>query len=80
MERVVTESGLDWTIARPPRLTNGGLTGSYGIEDNRMPRGRRALSRADVAHFLLEELEHRAHIHRIVGMAAVTQPSRGQFM
>jgi putative NADH-flavin reductase len=80
MERVVTESGLDWTIARPPRLTNGGLTGSYGIEDNRMPRGRRALSRADVAHFLLEELEQRAHIHRIVGMAAATQPSRGQFM
>ena len=37
-----------------------------------MPRGARlTVSRADVAHFLLEELEHRAHVHRIVGMASV---------
>ena len=28
MERAVTSSDLDWTIARPPRLTNGPLTKS----------------------------------------------------
>jgi hypothetical protein len=55
MERVVTGSGLDWTIIRPPRLTNGPLTGHYQIEVNRMPRPRLAVSRADVAHFLLDE-------------------------
>src|SRR3989454_3634946 len=27
MERLVRESGLDWTIVRPPRLTNGRATG-----------------------------------------------------
>jgi len=72
MERVVTASGLDWTIARPPRLTNGPLTRRYGVADDRMPRGARlTVSRADVAYFLLEELEHRAHLRRIVGIASV---------
>ena len=47
------------------------LTTEARVRYDRMPRGRRALSRADLAHFLLEELEHRAHVHRIVGMAAV---------
>jgi putative NADH-flavin reductase len=70
MERVVMESDLDWTIARPPRLTHDGLTGHYAVEEGRLPRGGRAVGRADVAHFLLEELQHRAHLKRIVGMAA----------
>jgi len=74
MERIVMASGLDWTIVRPPRLTNGRLTRHYGVADDRLPRGARlTVSRADVAHFLLEELEHRAHIHRIVGMASVKE-------
>jgi putative NADH-flavin reductase len=80
MERVVTASDLDWTIARPPRLTNGPLTRHYGAEDDHMPRdGRSAatatLSRADVAHFLLEELEHPAHVRRIVGLASAKGPA-----
>ena len=70
MERIVMASGLDWTIARPPRLTNGRLTGHYGVEDDRMPRGGRTVSRADVAHFLLEELDRGAHVRRMVGMAS----------
>jgi putative NADH-flavin reductase len=69
MERVITLSELDWTIARPPRLTNGPLTKCYHIEDGRMPRGKRSLSRADVAHFLLCEVEQGAHARQIVGMA-----------
>jgi putative NADH-flavin reductase len=69
MERVVVASGLDWTIARPPKLTNGPLTTRYLVENGRMPRGKLWLSRADVAHFLLGELDRAAHAHRIVGMA-----------
>jgi putative NADH-flavin reductase len=69
MERVVTASVLDWTIVRPPRLTNGPLTKRYQIEDNRMPRPRLPVSRADVAHFLLDEVEQGAHRNRMVGMA-----------
>ncbi|MFL5312930.1 MAG: NAD(P)H-binding protein [Myxococcales bacterium] len=72
MERIVRASGLDWTIARPPRLTNGVLTRAYGVADGRMPRGAGlTISRADVADFLLDELEHPAHIGRIVGLASV---------
>ena len=69
MERIVTASDLDWTIVRPPRLTNGPLTARYHVADNRFPPGRQTLSRADVAHFLLDELEHRAHVRHVVGQA-----------
>jgi putative NADH-flavin reductase len=69
MEQAIMTSSLDWTIARPPRLTNGPLTKHYLVEDGRMPRGKRRVSRADVAHFLLGELHQAAHVRRIVGMA-----------
>ena len=39
MERIVVASALDWTIARPPRLTNGPLNGP-------LRRGGRALARS----------------------------------
>jgi putative NADH-flavin reductase len=71
MERIVMESGLDWTIARPPRLTNGPLTGRYRVADDQLPNrsALTSISRADVAHFLVSELEQRLHIHHIVGVA-----------
>ena len=69
MERVVMASGLEWTIARPPKLTNGPLTENYQVENGRMPHGRISISRADVAHFLLGELESDAHAREIIGMA-----------
>ena len=70
MERTVMASGLEWTIARPPRLTNGPLTARYRVEDDRLPTrsGFASIRRADVAHFLLAELERGAHTRRIVGM------------
>jgi putative NADH-flavin reductase len=72
MERLVMASGLDWTIARPPRLTNGPLTGRYRVANDRLPNrsALASISRADVAHFLLSELEHGTHIHHIVGVTA----------
>ena len=75
MERIVTSSDRYWTVVRPPRLTNGPLTGRYRIENDRMPRGGGSVSRADVAHFLLEELERGAHVRRMVGMAPTKAPA-----
>jgi putative NADH-flavin reductase len=69
MERIVMAGNLDWSIIRPPRLTNGRLTGRYVIENGHMPRGGMAVSRADVGHYLLDELEHCAHLRQIAGMA-----------
>jgi putative NADH-flavin reductase len=72
MERILSASGLDWTIARPPRLTDGPLTHAYGVADGRMPPGAcLTVSRADVADFLLDEVEHPAHVRQIVGMASL---------
>jgi putative NADH-flavin reductase len=69
MERIITASDLDWTIVRPPRLTNGALTKRYRVADNRFPSGKQTLSRADVAHFLLDEVAPGAHLRQIVGQA-----------
>jgi putative NADH-flavin reductase len=72
MELVVKASRLDWTIVRPPRLTNGPRTGRYGIADDTLPPGAGGtakISRADVAHFLLDEVERPAHVRRVVGIA-----------
>ena len=77
MERILGASGLDWTIARPPRLTNGPLTRAYDVADGRMPEGTRfTISRADVADFLLDEVERPAHMRRIVGLASLKAPLR----
>ena len=70
MERVVTSSHLDWTIARPPKLTNGPMTRHYRVADGHQPGGMPFVSRADVSDFLLNELEQTRHVHQIVGMAA----------
>jgi putative NADH-flavin reductase len=69
MERQIVASDLTWTIARPPRLTNGRMTGNYRVADGHLPRRGFLLSRADVAHFLLDELERGAYPRRIVGLA-----------
>jgi len=72
MEIVVTASSLDWTIICPPRLTNGPLTKQYAVADDHLPLGAglaAKISRSDVAHFVLDEVEQLAHVRRVVGMA-----------
>jgi putative NADH-flavin reductase len=72
MEGIVKSSELDWTIVRPPRLTNGPRTERYGVADDHLPRGAggaATISRADVAHFLLDEVERSGHLQRVVGIA-----------
>jgi uncharacterized protein YbjT (DUF2867 family) len=69
MERIIAASDLAWTIARPPRLTNGRMTGRYRTAEGHLPRRGFLISRADVAHFLLSALEGDAHARRIVGVA-----------
>jgi putative NADH-flavin reductase len=54
MEAVVRASGLDWTIVRPPRLTDKPLTAHYRTRhDADLPRNF-TVSRADVAHLILD--------------------------
>lgn len=72
MERIVKATRLDWTIVRPPRLTNGPRTEIYGLAVDHLPKGaggNATISRADVAHFMLDELEQPGHMRQVVGIA-----------
>jgi putative NADH-flavin reductase len=69
MEAEVSQSDLDWTMVRPPRLTNGPATNACRIQDGALPPGGFYISRADVAQFMIAEAENPAHIRQIVGLA-----------
>lgn len=60
-EALVTSSDLDWTIVRPARLTNGPVTGRLRAQPRLTISIRNSVSRADVAEFVLTELEHGSH-------------------
>ena len=68
MERVVSETELNWTVARPPRLTDGQHTGRYRVEVNQLPQRGRTIPRANLAHFMLDELETERHFRMLVGV------------
>src|SRR5204862_7894777 len=55
MEAIVQASGLDWTIARPPRLTQEGYT-TYRSREDAAPRLGFSLSRTAVAAFMLDAI------------------------
>jgi putative NADH-flavin reductase len=68
MEKVVQESGLDWTIARPPRLTQGQYA-TYRSREGSAPEKGFTLSRKAVAAFMLDAIEQKRHFQKIVGIA-----------
>ena len=69
MEAEVIGDDLDWTIVRPPRLTNGPGKHAYRVADGHLPKNGFLISRADVAHFMIGEAERPAHVKQIVGVA-----------
>jgi putative NADH-flavin reductase len=69
MEDVLRDSGLDWTIVRPPRLTDKPLTGTYRTAYRQNLRGGTLVSRADVAHYMLRALELPETIKQTIGIA-----------
>jgi putative NADH-flavin reductase len=68
MEEVVRASGLDWTILRPPRLTNGRRTGDYRTEVDRNVRGSFQVSRADLADCMLRCLTDPTSMGRAISI------------
>lgn len=69
-EAVVRASDLDWTIVRPGAFTNGPKTGKYR-EDFKSDDRSLALkiSRADLAAFMLRQLNDRKYAGRSVGVS-----------
>jgi putative NADH-flavin reductase len=60
-EQQLRASGLDWTIVYPPSLTNGPLTADYRWGEALRLGGVPKISRADVAHFMLSQLDNATH-------------------
>ncbi|MEO5968806.1 MAG: SDR family oxidoreductase [Bdellovibrionia bacterium] len=64
-EKMVKESGLDWVIARPGRLTNGAAHQKY-VMTTKLEPVPASISRADVADFLVKAAEEDTWLHQAV--------------
>ena len=70
MEDLLAASDRDWTVFRPPRLTNGASTGRYRIAvDGPLPRAR-SVSSADLAAAMLAAAQDPALVGHAVTIAA----------
>jgi putative NADH-flavin reductase len=67
MEEIFQKSQLNWTLVRPPRLTDGRHSGKYRVREGRLPRFGLSISRADVADCFLSILDGERAIRKIVG-------------
>jgi uncharacterized protein YbjT (DUF2867 family) len=69
MEDVLAGSDLDWTVVRPPQITDKPLTGTYRTAYGQNVRGGWTVPRADVAHLMLRVLAQPETIRRVIGIA-----------
>ena len=69
MERIFADTDLDWTMVRPPELTDRPYTGKYRVREGHLPRCGLKISRADVADLIIKLAENRASIRKVVGIA-----------
>ena len=63
-ERLIKDSGLDWTIVRPGVLTGGPQTGRAKVLENPSDWRNGIVARADVADFLVKLIEDRSYIRK----------------
>jgi putative NADH-flavin reductase len=68
MEDEIRQSGLDWTIVRPPRLTDKPPTGRYRTALNRSVRRGYLIARADLAGAILTLLDDPTAIRAAIGI------------
>ncbi len=66
-ENIVRASGLEYVIVRPGRLTNGERTGSYTFGTDSSIKAR-SVARADIADFMLKQLEEDRFIGKAVAV------------
>lgn len=68
-ERVILRSELDWTIVRPPQLTDKPFRGNYRIRLGHLPRFGFKISRAEVADYFIRSARDRSLSRKIVGVS-----------
>jgi putative NADH-flavin reductase len=69
MESVIKSSGLDWTLVRPPELTDKPYTGKYRVRMEHLPNFGFSISRADVADYMLKIVDDHATVGKIIGVS-----------
>lgn len=57
MEKLISESSMNYTVVLPPYLTNGKFRGKYRIIMDDWFKDDKVLSRKDLAHFILNQCE-----------------------
>lgn len=68
-ERAIRDSDLAWTIVRPTSLTKSEATGEWRSgPDQKNPSALNRIPRADVAAFILDELEHGGDVRQAVNL------------
>ena len=69
-EQWVRDSHLDWTIVRPSSFTDGPLTQDYKFGFTSTERNLDlTVSRADVAHFMIEQIDQDAFTRQAVSLS-----------
>jgi putative NADH-flavin reductase len=68
-EALLTSTGLDWTLVHPVVLTEGEGTGRYRAAEHLRLRGVPKVARADVATFILDEVESPRFVRRRAELA-----------
>ena len=71
-EQAILTSDLDWTIVYPVGLTDGPQTGRYRVGERLSLAGFPRVSRADVADFLVRQVEDRSYVRKGVLIASGT--------
>ncbi|RUT69598.1 NAD(P)-dependent oxidoreductase [Flavobacterium cupreum] len=67
MEEIIVNSAVNWEIVRPVMLTNGPLIRSYkSLPELKKGMKTGKISRADVAHFLVNEAENTRYLMQFV--------------
>jgi putative NADH-flavin reductase len=69
METIIQSSQFDWTLVRPPQLTDEPLTAKYRQLEAHLPTFGFNISRADTAHCVLQVTEQHTYSRRVVGIA-----------
>jgi putative NADH-flavin reductase len=65
-DQVLRASDRDWVLVRPPRLTHGPRTGKYRVAAQMRLGFQDSISRADVADFMLRQLQDGAWLRQAV--------------
>jgi putative NADH-flavin reductase len=67
--KILSASGLDWTMVLPPMLTNGRGRGCIRIDGEALPVGASRIARSDVAEFMMRQIENAEWIGKGVYIA-----------